>query len=242
MAFKPSTGLTVALAVLCLIFARLGAWQLERGHQKERLFDEFENAPYLAVEQAIKQPHSFARVEAFGRYDADRHILLDNKIFEGRTGVHVLTPFYLESGGALLVNRGWLPMPPDRRSIPEVDSDSSQRLISGIIKTPPTGGQQLGDADVIDTGNWPQLVTYFDLDAISEALDVPLPGRILQLDSADPTGFGDRQWKAATMTPAVHRAYAFQWFALSLAALIIWITLGVRQGRQTAEPKDDITR
>ncbi len=37
------------------------------------------------------------------------------------------------------------------------------------------------------------------------------------------------------MEPATHGGYAVQWFALSLAAVIIWITLGVRNASAPAK-------
>ena len=114
MIFRPSIRLSLTLIILASLFGRLGMWQMERKAEKQELFDRFENAPMMRVEQAIEQQERFARVEAWGRYDPQRHILLDNKVWQGRAGVHVLTPFTLKNGRTLLVNRGWLPLPPDR--------------------------------------------------------------------------------------------------------------------------------
>jgi len=223
------------LIALCCIFGRLGWWQLEREQEKQALFDQFENAPMMTIEQALEKPEGFSNIEAWGHFDPDRHILLDNKIYQGRTGVHVYTPFYLENGDALLVNRGWLPMPPDRRQLPDIPTTSEERMISGMLKRPSAGGPQLGDPDKLSTDHWPQLVTYFDLDAIGAALHLELEPWLLQLDRDDPAGFEDREWRAAVMTPAVHRAYAWQWFSLALATFIIWITLGFRHGQSLRE-------
>ena len=153
----------------------------------------------------------------------------------GRAGVHVLTPFRLEDGTWLLVNRGWLPIPPDRRSLPEVVTDNDSRVISGILNQPSTGGQRIGDADILVSDQWPQLVTYFELDSVSMALGIELEPWIVQLDAGDQTGFEGRQWKAAVMEPKMHGAYALQWFALAAAALVIWIVLGVRRAQALTE-------
>jgi surfeit locus 1 family protein len=229
--FMPSIKLTLVLLVLALIFARLGWWQTERKSEKQLLFDQFRDAPVLGIEDALSQGALFARIEASGRYDPERHVLLDNKILGGRTGVHVLTPFNLPDGREILVNRGWLPLSPDRRSLPAVNTGGAPRTISGILNKPSEGGPRIGDADVLVRDRWPQLVTYLELDAVSEALGVSLEPWLLQLDQGDSSGFEDRQWKAAVMGPEVHGAYAVQWFSLSLATLIIWITLGVRRAK-----------
>ena len=231
MSFRPSIKLTLALFILALIFMRLGIWQADRKAEKQMLFEQFENAPVLSLEEALRQQKRFARVDARGRYDPDRHILLDNKIFNGRAGVHVLTPFSLENGTQILVNRGWLPLAADRRSLPAVPTDGRERIVRGIFNRPSTGGQRLGEADIVKRDDWPQLITYLDMNSVGEALDTSLEPWLVQLDADDASGFEDRQWQAAVMTPEVHGAYALQWFALAAAALVIWIILGIRRAR-----------
>lgn len=231
MIFRPSARLTLPLLVLALIFGRLGLWQLERMSEKEELFLQFDNAPDLSIEQALAREQRFARVEAFGRYDVERHILLDNRILNGRAGVHVLTPFILEDGTALLVNRGWLPLPPDRLSLPEVFTPATPLTITGRLNRASLDGLRVGEPDVLTRDNWPQLVTYLDMDAVAAALDRPLSPWLLQLSVHDESGFAGRQWKAAVMEPRVHGAYAFQWFSLMTAVVVIWVLLGVRRAR-----------
>ena len=229
MYFRTSIKLTLVLLALALLFARLGWWQLERKTEKQLLFEQFGNGPLLSIEQALERGEKFARVEAYGRYDPSHHVLLDNKILKGRAGVHVLTPFTLGNGTGILVNRGWLPLPPDRRSLPEVDTDDSMKTISGILNKPSTGGPRIGEPDVLVMDRWPQLITYLDLDSVSAAMDKSLEPWLLQLEPEDESGFEGRQWQAAVMGPEVHGAYALQWFSLAAAAFIIWITLGVRK-------------
>lgn len=229
MSFRPSIKLTLVLLVLALVFLRLGIWQTDRRAEKQLLFERFGNAPVLSLEEALLQQEQFARIEARGRYDTERHILLDNRIFNGKPGVHVLTPFSLENGTQILVNRGWLPLPADRRSLPAVPTSGQDRVIRGILNRPSTGGQRLGEADIVKPDDWPQLVTYLDVQAVGEALGSPLQPWLVQLDADDASGFEDRQWQAAVMTPEVHGAYALQWFALAAAALVIWIVLGIRR-------------
>jgi len=235
MKFRPSIKLTLVLLVLGLIFARLGLWQLERKADKEALFRQFEEAPVLGLPDALEQAALYARVEAYGHYDPKRHVLLDNRILDGRAGVHVLTPFILEDGREILVNRGWLPLPPSRSPLPDIPTDDAMRTINGILNKPSTDGPRVGEPDVLVRNRWPQLVTYLELDEVGAALDASLEPWLLQLDAADQSGFEDRNWKVAVMGPEVHGAYAFQWLGLALATLVIWLTLGVRRGREQAE-------
>jgi surfeit locus 1 family protein len=231
MIFRTSFSLTLLLFVLALIFGRMGLWQLERKSEKEVLFEQFENASFLPIGQAMINGDRFVHVDAFGHYDATRHILLDNRILEGRPGVHVLTPFTLTDGTVLLVNRGWLPMPPDRLSLPAIPTDDSPGTIRGRLNMLPTEGLRVGNADILATDQWPQLVTYLEPGAVEAALGESLAPWLVQLDAVDDSGFEGRQWKPAVMEPAVHGAYAFQWFSLLAVTIIIWIVLGIRRAR-----------
>jgi len=237
MRFKPSIGLTFSLGTIAVIFALLGKWQLERAEEKQILFDQFENAPLSSIENALESDAPFVRVQASGHFDESRHILLDNKVLNGRVGVHALTPFYLVGGKVILVNRGWLPLSPDRRHMPGVPTDRSEHSITGLLRKPPTDGLRIGEADVLVSDRWPQLVTYLDMETVSGALGTALAPWVLQLDPTSPAGFEGRQWKAAVMEPEMHSAYAVQWFALSLAAAIIWLVLGLRRATELSGPR-----
>ena len=237
MRFKTSLSLTVVLFVLAMIFARLGLWQLERMAEKEELFKQFESAPSLALREALVSSIPFTRVRATGRFDRERHFLQDNRMLLGRPGVHVLTPFDFGGREQILVNRGWLPMAADRRSLPAVQTDGALREISGRMVPFNTAGPRLGEADRLVRDEWPQLVTYLDRRPSAEALGAPIAGWIILLDSDQPDGFEGRQWQPAVMEPAVHGGYALQWFSLSAAAIIIWLVLGFRKGSSAERGK-----
>jgi surfeit locus 1 family protein len=229
--FRTTFRLTLLLFALAAVFARLGAWQLERMEQKQELFARFDSAPEMALADAIASEAEFARVRAWGRFDTARHLLLDNRIHAGKAGVHVLTPFYTSDARVVLVNRGWLPLAPDRRSLPAVPTDGSPREISGRLKRLASTGPRLGEADRVSADSWPQLVTWLDHDPVARALDRDLEHWLVLLDAGQADGFEAREWTPATMEPATHGAYALQWFSLAGAAIVIWLLLGLRRGK-----------
>lgn len=217
---------------LAAFTAWLGFWQLDRMSEKQDLINLFENAPSLDLSLAVADERQFARVQTSGRYESSWHLLLDNKIQDGRVGVHVISLFRPVSGMPTLVNRGWLPLSPRRIELPEFDTPSDQLTISGILLRPVTSGIQLGEPEHLDILNGPRLITYLDMSEIEDTLNGDLSPWMIQLDSREATGFGNRDWKPAVILPPQHRAYAVQWFALAIAIVIFWLVLSWRPGRR----------
>jgi len=233
MRFRPSMGPTLTLALVAVLCVLLGAWQLERARFKRAMQQDFADAPVVEQLDPEQPPAPYSRVHLEGRFDPHRHILVDNRVLRGRPGVHVLTPFFVGDGSVtVLVNRGWLPMMPDRSVLPEVAVVEGPVRISGHLEPLRRPGLRLGQADVLVTGHWPQLATYPDLDRIAAVLETPLYPLVLYLAEDSPGGFEGRQWQPYTMGPEKHRGYALQWFTLALVAVISWIALGVARGRE----------
>ena len=227
--FRPSKAATLVLFLLASLFATLGSWQSQRAEQKEVIERQHRTAPPLTLATAIERGSRFSPVDVTGHYDARRHILLDNQIWQGRAGVYVFTPFYTTGGIAILVNRGWLPLAPDRKTLPEIPTPKQQVILNGLLNALPVPGRILGAADQINREQWPQLVTYLNLPDISGSLETSLENWVIQLSKSEPSGFEGREWKPVFMSPERHRGYAFQWFALVAACVVMWVYLGFRK-------------
>jgi surfeit locus 1 family protein len=227
--FRPSRPATLALFLLAVLFATLGTWQINRAKEKRVLENQHQAAPSLSLKTAIHQQSRFADIEVNGRYDIERHILLDNRIWRGRPGVHVFTPFYTVAGTAILVNRGWLPLAADRKTMPTIPTPPHQVTLRGTLNILPVPGRILGPADNLAHDTWPQLVTYLNLEDISDSIEAPLENWVIQLPNSEPHGFEGREWKAVFMSSSRHEGYAFQWYALVAASIIMWLYLGFRK-------------
>jgi surfeit locus 1 family protein len=227
--FRPGFAVTLALCLLATLFASLGAWQTRRAAEKSVLEAQYRDAARMPLSAAIERDERFARVEASGHYDTARHILLDNQLWQGRGGVHVFTPFTTNGGEVVLVNRGWLPLPPDRRSLPDVATPAQQVVLTGLLNLFPVPGRKVGEADALASDHWPQLVTYMEHGDIERALGVELAERIVQLSPKDVHGFDGRDWKPVFMSAERHRGYAFQWFALTAACVVLWLATSFRK-------------
>ncbi len=242
MHLRPSAAHSLILLPLAALFVWLGQWQLERKVQKEQMLSLYENAPKLDYAQVGELNLPYARVQLDGHYDPNWQLLVDNKVFNGRAGVHVLTLFRPSFGKPVLVNRGWLPMGADRSILPEVPTPADRIQISGMLISPPEDGVRIGEPERLDGPGQPRLVTYLVMSEVASALDGNVSQQLLQLDATDVSGFEDRNWLPTVMMPAQHAAYALQWFSLSLAIVIIWFTLGWRRAHPPHSGDDQSSR
>ena len=232
--FKPSFTATVVLFLLAVLFANLGMWQTRRGEEKSVTEQQFVSADILPLNQAIENGSRFAHINVSGHYDTRRHILLDNQVWNGRAGVHVFTPFYTVDGTAILVNRGWLPLPANRQIMPGIPTPQRETVLTGRLNTFPVPGRSLGGADELKTDQWPQLVTYLKAADISESLGMMLSEWIVQLSASEQAGFDGRDWQPVYLSSQKHKAYAFQWFALAGISMVLWVFNGIRKERGNA--------
>ena len=92
---------TILAIVAMTAFTSLGIWQTNRALEKQQLQQKIESrAKQMPFElnqdiPEIKQ-NIFLKVTAFGQYDKNHEILIDNIVHSGQAGYHVLTPFILE--------------------------------------------------------------------------------------------------------------------------------------------------
>lgn len=227
----------LAAVAFTALFVALGFWQLGRAEFKRELLIDFQGAA-ARQPQRVEAPgelaglERYAPVEIAGRYDGGRQIFLDNRVRDGRIGVEVFTPL-LTGGGALLVNRGWLPMSPDRASLPVAPAPSGELTVRGRVSPPPAVGLELGDARPPE--RWPWLTPYLRLEEAESALGRDLAGRVILLGANEPHGF-IREWEPATMFPERHVGYAVQWFALAAAVVIVWLALTLRARKRKISP------
>ena len=228
--FKPSLAMTFVLIILALGFVQLGIWQLNRAGEKEFRIQRFESAKEISDLPEPGAVSEFSEISLVGRFDPQRHILADNQVLSGRTGVHVYSLFRSEHGETILVNRGWKPLPPDR-SLPDIETEPGTVEILGRLGSIPPPGRRLGPIDKVKPDLWPQLLTYPDMGAIEQAMHEEIYPWVLFLDESSAYGFEGRNWKPVFMTPGKHRAYAFQWFALALTSVLAWLFLGYRRSQ-----------
>ena len=238
--FKP--GLWAVALTVCgmTLFIALGLWQLERALLKESIEDRFQqrlSEPDRAIstdDLAGGNPVDleYRKLMLRGSYDNSRNLLVDNQLHGGRAGYHVLTPLQLEgSDRIVLVNRGWAPWGGSRDDPPSVSMPVSAGGVAGIVYFPSESAFQMGTGALSD--DWPQAVRYQLIPHVDiAALQATFEGRLLPWMLWLSPGQQDyyvRDWKPVWMRPEKSRAYAVQWFAFALVALVFFIIMNLRK-------------
>jgi surfeit locus 1 family protein len=219
----------LAFLVMLPVLLALGAWQLQRGAEKSDLYREFEQAQAMHARDvtgfalvAFDELPRHERVRLRGRYLNDRQVLLDNMPRDGRPGHHVLTPFQPDRADYLLiVDRGWRPgLAQD--AVSGIDVDEAVREIEGMLAPFPRPALRL--AGMPPPAGWPKVMQFPEADAFANVLQRPVAESRLLLAEGATDGFA-RGWQAPGIPPERHYAYAFQWFALAAALIVIFFVM-----------------
>ncbi len=224
----------LAGVMLIGLFVSLGLWQLDRAQQKKELLTQFaESGAYLPLHRHLPEK-VFQPVEARGRFQGQRQVLIENIVRDGRVGYFVITPFQ-QSGNEslLLVNRGWLARSnqQDLQALIEI-GDDVRTLRGRAGQLPRVGVRPGGSFD--GAGDWPKNATYPTLDEVAAELNEALLPLVLLLDPDEKDGFR-RHWQPPQRGPMTNYGYAFQWFAMAIAVLVI-LVWRLRKGAPTREP------
>lgn len=226
--------IAVMVAVVA-ITASLGSWQLQRGAAKDALQAQRDAArsatPLVPIGDTVSLASFEARrVRLSGRLDEARTVFLDNRTRKGVAGYHVLTPMRLDDGGAwVMVLRGWVARDvADRTRLPELTALPAPLSIEGFAQavlqqpmvlteqSPPAAGERL----------WQR----YDADTFRRWSGLSVVDGVVRQTTETPDGLA-RDWVEPGSGADKHRAYAFQWFAMSALAAAVTVVLVWRAGR-----------
>jgi surfeit locus 1 family protein len=203
----------------------LGFWQLDRAQQKRTLQDAIalqQGKPPLdwsAATGLAEQDLRYRTVTMAGRVDLNRVLLVENQVWQGRLGYHLVVPLYLAEGGAVLVNFGWLAATQYREALPPIPSLDAVNKVTGKL-TKPSRNRLLTAAPLGD--QWPQTTLQIDIEQFQPAVTAPLLDWVLQIDAQDPAALAVA-WQTLQMPPEKHLGYAVQWFAMSLVLMALTV-------------------
>ena len=211
----------VAGVLAFVTFVSLGNWQLDRAAEKETLAELFADDAPAAPLGELEDPELYRWAKTEGRFLTDRQILVDNIVREARLGYFVITPFEVSRNAPLLlINRGWVEKAAVDSQAVSLDVDGARAAVRGRIGNLPRVAIRGGDGFADSGDDWPRKAVYPTPEEVARELDRDVEPFALLLDPADDRGF-QRNWAPVVSGPETHYGYAFQWFAMAMAVLVI---------------------
>jgi cytochrome oxidase assembly protein ShyY1 len=223
--------MTLATVLLLALFVSLGRWQWHRGAGKEAVWAEYarDSAAKPLGSRDFDSIERFGRVSLSGEYDAMHQFLLDNRSHDGQPGWEVLTPFTLDDGRVILVNRGWIPFSGYRDKLPYPMLPAGEhREITGRIDELPSGGLAMGHAPPAPANAWLKITSFPTHEELAASLGRKIDRRIILLDADAPNGYV-RAWTPPGLPPDRHFSYAIQWWGFALVLLVLYFGLNFRK-------------
>ncbi|MGH6818144.1 MAG: SURF1 family protein [Methylovirgula sp.] len=225
---KGFIGPVLFMLVIGGVLVSLGVWQLHRLTWKEALIAQIttrskappQPLPELALwAHLASRDYAYRYVEFSGRYENGKEAL----VFYG-VGPHdlgpgylILTPFKLDSGGFVVVNRGFVPvdLPKSMRAKGEIEGETQ---VTGLMRPPQT-------RNLFTPADEPQKDIFFTRDPAAIATHfglAPAAPFIVDADTKPVPG----GWPIGGMTeidiPNNHMGYALTWFGLAGGLLIVF--------------------
>ena len=220
---------TLAAIAGILLAIALGNWQLGRGSDKAALAQRVEAAnrdALIELSGSEVRPADVAwrRLEVRGRFEPIYAVLIDNRILRGVVGYYVMMPLRIEgSERYVLVNRGWVAGTGSRTTLPPVKTPAQTVRIEGLATVP--GKRYLELSAQVTEGNVWQNLT---LERYRAVVPIPLQPVVIQQENNIDDGLS-REWSPPDLGIDKHYAYAFQWYAMAVAILIIFLVYGVKR-------------
>ena len=216
----------VVVVVIAIVFINLGFWQLGRLEDRQ-LENQIAQSRYTAPPEELSvlvaavgedlESLRYRRATVTGSYETEHELLTRNQVYRDQAGFHVVTPLVTEDGGAVLVNRGWVPLLLDTPPITHASPPSGEATITGWI-SPTQTRPALGPTD--PAGGVLDVMSRINIERIQQQTPYDLAPVYLVLE-----GEGGDELPVALPPPEFsdegsHLAYAIQWFGFTLTAII----------------------
>jgi surfeit locus 1 family protein len=237
------------VTLVCLgILLGLGTWQLARKGEKEALIARIlarskvePPAPLPAPETWNAERDEFRRVRISGTFAHEAETLVHGLAageVPGRAlqGYYVLTPFRLDEGGTVLVNRGFVPTElkaNDRRAGGQITGPTT---VTGILRGSEPRTMFVPAAD-------PARNEWFnrDIAGISAArgLTDPRP-YLVEADATPNPGGWPKGGQLRVDLPNNHLQYAFTWFGIAACLVGVFGVFAWRRLHDEPEPASTV--
>lgn len=225
---------TLLVLALMTVLARLGFWQLDRLAERRaanvHLAAALASAPIplnaqvadyaTLAPEAVGEELANRDVRVIGSYDFSEQRILKLQNWNGRPGVHLVTPLVLDGGdagnpAAILVDRGWIP-DAEYAAGQMFDDPEEPSTVEGYIALTETLSRRTAESVVpVSPEN-----EIFRVDIASLQAEMPYSLVPFYIMAAPPAGQDDTLpleiAKEIDLSEGPHLGYAVQWFIFAL--------------------------
>lgn len=227
--FQPRLLPTIATLIMMVVTGSAGFWQLGRAGEKSKLQSQFEHkqnqsalklADYLGGYEELR----YRTLLVDGEFIADKQVYIDNRESDGKSGYHVIAPLKLSnSDNIVLINRGWTERGRDYPRVPVIRVPSGTIHIVGVGSIPSHRYIELSDQGV--TGGVWQNLTF---ERASSELGISVVPIVVLQQKPEAEGLKPVMEKPDFKID-MHRGYAFQWFALTVTLMVIYVVVNAKR-------------
>ena len=212
----------ISLAFLVILCLYLAKWQIERGNEKDLLYNSYQKNISLqpqVIDELSEYYNNFTKIKVSGELLPENQFLLDNKVYKRKAGYDVITPM-LVNNKILLVNRGWVDGN-NRLTMPDIDIATINTDVEGYTYEYKEGFML---KDESKNTSWPRLIQSVNIKEISEALDKEVFSYSLIMSTTQINSLQLRETHQKN-DKLKHYMYAGQWFIFSIIGFILIIVL-----------------
>lgn len=240
------SAIMLALAVVCVF---LGNWQMARLAEKEALVSavdaRLDSTPKPAPPEndwatLDNNAWNFQPVTLTGSFRYTQTVTVFTSLAEPRgrfsgPGYWVVTPFVLDTGGTVFVNRGFVPQSDQEAAITgDLHGDDPGSItLTGLFRPAEKAGFMVPDANMSDRIEWVR-----DPDRLAKMVDPTLtPFAPFYVDLlAGPPGQLPQGGETVVSFTNNHFGYAMTWYGFAIVAVVMvgfWLW---RQARTPVQP------
>lgn len=216
-----TTLLVLAGTAVC---ARLGIWQLDRLDQRRAFNTQVETmraADMLDLNQELPldiDSMEWRSVAVTGEYDFENQVVIRNQYNGNQYGYHIITPLLFD-GGAVLVDRGWIPADGnsasgDWRKYDEIGPQNVTGQIRIGQAQPIIGG--VADPELSPEKKRMDAWNNLNLERIAQQIPYPILTVYVQPNTEDAASAPPIAFQPIVeLTEGSHFGYALQWFTFA---------------------------
>ena len=226
--------LYIGALLVTLAMVYLGIWQFSRAEHKQTIKDFVvaQQSRHVDLNQEfLNEDMLYQQATGQGQFLQEHAILVDNQVYQGQVGYHIIVPFqFLSNEQIVLVNVGWIAVGVSREIRPNIDLPQTQLKISGRLQKPHAKPPLwLEKYALVHQEVW-QFLPIAEFIKRSGLTVSPL---LLELDEEFPTlSRYPRQWREYDdKWINRHKAYALQWFSMAIVFILMCLVLKFRSAK-----------